>query len=310
MTVTDSWLYRVVERFRHMVDDPGGKYDDNYILREFVPPAVSAAMSYMAFTASNPVVIRFPLTLTNGQEYYQLPRAHQYLRVARFDDQGRVLEEYYPRNDFNPLGPGIAVEDFVLRIQPLPTLTRDDWTVLYIPHSDGRYHYASGGRLDSTRTVLTLAPTATLGDLDREEGAYVGCKLRLIPVSGGTIESRLITAYDPETRQVTVRRPFAAASDTLTDSSSSTDNQESLTYEIVPTWHTNAMANAIAAKSALYAAPGLGLSQSKQAAVAVIYRDAMKNLGDSLSFKQGRVGSAFQRDTIDNEDLYNAGGIW
>jgi hypothetical protein len=299
-STNQSWLFRTIERVRNLIDDPGDKYDDNYILRECVSAAVSDIFSYLNQSDDTQVIIRHPISLVVDQEYYQLPRVHKFLRVAQFNADGTLKDDWYPENEFSYQGPGWRIEANTLAFRPFPRRA-EDWDVWYVPSAEAFFHYATDGRLDDTLTVLSLSTSPTLGDLDRFDGAYVGQMARLVPLDG-VVEERLIVAHDADANTVTVRRPFTFASGALDDDSSSTGNMEALIYEIAPVWATQSMAWAVAAQSAMYLAPGLGISQARLNGMILAYRRSIKTLGDGVSHREGRKGKRFARGTIDNAD--------
>jgi hypothetical protein len=298
-SINQSWIYRCLERIRNLLDDPADKYDNAYLLREAIAPAVSDVFSYLNHSDDTQVIVRHPVTTVVDQEYYQLPRAHKVLRVAVLNDDGSLRHDWYPRDEFHWFGPGWRLEGNTLAVRPYPQ-TAEDWEVWIVPAAEAYLHYATQGRLNDALTVFALDTTPTLGELDRFDGAYVGQMLRLLP-GNGVIEERLITAHDAQANTVTVRRPFTYATGSLDAASSSTDNQEALTYEIAPVWPTQAMGWAVASQAALYLAPGLGVSQARVQGLVLAYRRSMKTLGDSISHRQARTGKSWERFTIDNE---------
>ena len=88
----------------------------------------------------------------------------------------------------------------------------DTLTLMYTPNNDMHPHYALTGNLTDASTLI-LDPNATVGVLDRREGAYIGSTLRLIPTGNEEVQERIIGTHvrDADSNWiVTVRTPFDA----------------------------------------------------------------------------------------------------
>lgn len=299
MHPSGSMLLTLIERIRAYLDVPvvTAKYDNNYMLRHVIVPAMVDVWSRISNTADNPVLIRFPISLVQDQEFYQLPPCIGMVhRIVVRDEGGDVLRDFVPRGEMHPSGPGWAIEGNLLALRPFP-LGGMDVDIIYAHSGDVMPHYATDGELNADLTALLLDYQPELGDVDRRPNAYAGQVLRLLPASPGTIEERVIASHDPVAREVVVRRPFVVATGAT---SATTTEPEALAYEIVPAGLQH-LTEAIAAWGALKMGTGLRIPQTQAAQIMLQYRSALKTCYDNFANIQGRTSDHFQKAHVDSE---------
>lgn len=307
-------LYRyAIEMVRANVNEVAAdaKFDDVYISRFFVHPACSDVLQRVTMNSTNRIVVRHRITTVLGQEHYILPpHVGQVIRIAVLDENGIVQQEAMPRGEFNPCGPGWALEGTTLTIRPFPAsediAACDVW---FIPNADVAPHYADGGGtagyttafgVMSSSTTFKLAAAPIIGDLDLRDNAYAGYVLRVLSSTDHTlVQERIISSYARSTRICTLRSAFG------TVVTNSPDKQ--LAYEVIPIWSLAAW-DTIAWQAACRIAAARNLSGSKKDSLTQMFGASMKTLRDGFANAQGRTGKTFERNTVDNPDL--AEGNW
>lgn len=283
MAVEDkSILKQIVKQVRSYMAETSvdGQYTDAELIRNDLRPAIMDVMNRLRnANRSGPILTSYSFNLVEGQRTYKLPPACATVYgVYVLNSDGDRIAEVLPnqRRNINGFiwalegGPG-ALE---IKIEEEP-LARDEETTVEVEFGssyDVLPHYTEASAtavFNSTKTVLTLDNTTTLGDLDDRENAFAGCILRVLGKGSSPnpiTEERIISRSDWSSGgggiwTVTVRTPF-------TDLTAATTG---LSYEIVPAsmW---CVAEAIALRMSL-----------------------------KLGSKQGRVMSATQRRNMEME---------
>lgn len=292
MHSSGSALYTIIEKIRSFLDssDLNGKYDNDWLTKHIISPALVDVLSRISLTDQNPIVIRQTITVETGTEHYALPpNIQRVLRIAKLNEGGGLVWDWLPEVEMHPNGPMWSLEGNVLSLRPFPN-TDEDITIWYTPNGSVCPHYsAGGGACDSatSATEFTLTATPTLGVLDRRENAYTGCVLRfLTPLK--VWQERIIESYDAATRVCTLRVP-------ITDAGSTTGH----TYEIMPPAHY-ALWEAIAAWGAMKLGTAAKISGQHMEHIRVQFAASIKTIRDQLSAIQARTGRYLAKNTIDN----------
>ena len=293
MNSTGSFLHTVLDRIRTYIDEPelDAKFNNDFIVRHFICPAIDDVLGRVTMTDEAPVVARLTITLDTETEFYQLPpTVGEVLRFARHDTNMCLLEDWGPGDDKDWYGPGWVLEGNVIRFNPLPD-TEYDWTLWFIPTPTVSPHYsADGGNFpdDTVPTEFILDSAPDLGILDRRENAYAGYYLRIL-TTGGIWEERLIESYDPADRTCTLRLPLLH----VTEGSS-------IRYEVAPPLN-QALWEAIACRASQKVAVGRRLPGNVQQGLMTEYQMAIKTVRDRASTKQTITPKSHNRKTIRNE---------
>lgn len=295
MHTSGSILKTIVERTRFLLDRPStDRYIDDYLVRNVIMPKFVEVMNSIDMSSGELVVLRQSLSLVAGTEYYQLPpNIGSILRlVIRDTASGLVTNDWKPRNENHPDGVGWRLEGNTLAFRPIP---QDDteWELWHLPTGNIELHYATDGAIVNASTI-TLSAAPALGMLDRNENAYVGQKIRCIPTSGGTIQTRIISQYAATTRTATLRTPLDLSSGNVLAIGA-------LTYEIAM-YGYQSLWNAIACKAAMFLGIPAGLSQARMRSIDIEYNAAMKAATDFISNRNERVSKHHERATVDHRD--------
>jgi hypothetical protein len=92
---------------------------------------------------SNPVVLRHAIEFDENTEYYQLPPSiGEIWRVALRNEDGMVVDEVVPRNEFHPHGVGWAIEGNTLRFDPKQKAATKQEHLEHLLRSQWRCHAA------------------------------------------------------------------------------------------------------------------------------------------------------------------------
>lgn len=312
MHETGSVLVSLVERIRAKLDLSTTKYDDAYIVQHVIMPEMMNVWSRISLTFSNPILIRHRITLTEGQRYYYLPpNVGEIWQIVRYDDNGRVYEEFDPLDRRAPIGPGWAIEGNMLVVEPEYNIQTGAWDVLYMPSGDFWPHYAKGGFIGSHTQTSTASDSSesdatstlsvdsgpTLGLVDRRPNAYAGAVLRVLRTADGSntiIEERIIESYDVEAGEITVRLPFDHYQD-----------QDPVWYEITHVG-MQCLVQAVAMSAAMNLGVDIDMSQRKAQQIQLEYRKALKTASDIMTHMNQRSPKHFARYTRYNDNR----GMW
>jgi len=294
----ESILHMILEKTRTSLERVAVdlNYSDDYIFRHGIVPEYGRVMSRIMNSASNPVLATQTISLVKDQRYYTIPAGvGEVVRLVELYDDGRVKGELIPRGEFNPRGPGWSIEGIRLSFRPYPQQAKD-YELWYIPSFDVVPHYAEDGTLESSRDTLTFGglterqiwSSQMLGDVDRRNGAYTGCVLRIFGTNDG-VEERQITAHDNTAGDITTPDGFQMAAGTVK-------------YEVVPS-HMFAVQDAVCASAIMnLAASSKSVSKSQHAMLVHNFRSAMKTSMDHFTFMQNRVPKHYDKKTVDNEN--------
>lgn len=275
------------------------QYNDAFVARQVIPQVYEEVMGLLKLNSENPILFRFSVDLVIGTEYYILPPAIQQIwRLGKIDaTTGTTTNDWFPRDEFSPLGRGWSIEANMLSFSPPPTMA-ETWTLWYIPSCDFMCHKGTGAYSlsdtgDDDRTTITLAAAPDLGLLDQRPNAYAGAVLRIIQ-SGVPWQERVIDSYDVANRRAHVRIPF--------DSTNWVDVDDPVTYEIAPIAWTS-LWNAISLRVAFNLGVARNLSEKKLGLIDGEYRRAVKAIRDKLGNIMGRRTKGFANQTYDNIDF-------
>jgi hypothetical protein len=293
----DSVINTLLRRIRFYLDEPeDDKYTDNDLLDLVVPPAIQEVWGYMHNTSDNPIIASFSISVTTSTTEYILPPSVQAVhQLVRLDSNDQWVYEYRPNSKAHTLGPNWFIEGNILRWEPKP-IRAETLVLMYTPVPDQPPSYGTG-TLAADLTTLTLASNAALGFRDKRVNGYVGAVLRLIHDDG--IETRIISAYDPSTRQVTVRHAFTV------------EDAGSVTYEIFPIGSA-AFTEAIALSAVLKLGAARGLSAVRTKHFMDLFRQARRTETQRLTNMMARRGKHIDKRTRDNPDagLQGLYGPW
>lgn len=298
MHSSGSILKTYCEKVRHYLDDPDldAKYDDNYLVRFFLPSAMTDVISRVSQMSDAQILSSFQITVNAGTTHYKLPPAvAQVVRIGSIETQtGLFVEDLKPRNQFHLNGPGWTVQGNAIVFQPGVEYTKT-YTVVFVPSGDIQCHYVSTATGALTGTAQFILPTTlTLGTLDKRPNAYQGSYLRIF---GANVTDEIVIAgYDADTRDVTPSiTPVNAAGPTYFYS-----------YEIVP-FLLEPMIDAISISAAMRAGVGRKINQAHMQSLMLAYKQAIKTAHDTLANMNGRVGKSFFSPTIDSTPGFYVG---
>jgi hypothetical protein len=305
VTSTQSTVYRLVEKVRFLLNEPevDARWPDAYLLNEVIQPAYVTVLSRLSLQQDNPPILRATLSLTNGQEFYELPTGcRAVVALGKIEDTSKKMTvDWLPGHLMSTWGIGWALVGNTIQFNPVPT-TDETWTLWYIPSGDFFPHYATTGVQSNTDddNVFRVATAPSLGLSDLRPNAMAGGLLRCLLVGGVTYTvERMITAslYDGSACRVTLSHDLPTSLLSVTG----------VKYEVVPQGFP-LMWKAVA----LYAACELAIARNvnaKEMRHLYLERDnTMKTLYDDLSSLNARMGKAMRKDTTDNPDL-TLGGL-
>lgn len=319
MHSSGSFLRLIIAQARFYLDEVtvDAKYGDSFIVSNLIYPVMTDVLARLNLNQDNPITVRHEIVLKTGVEHYILPPTCQEIwRVATTDENNRILADWYPKGQMNPMGPGWSIEGNSLTVRPLPTASAA-MQVWYIPTGNVLSHLGTGYLQGNE---LVLAGTPTLGMRDKRPNAYTGSVLRIL---GETWQERIIQSYDVRQRIVTVRVPFeeeweetssentevtggtfsgsstSSGGFTTSNVSSSGGYAQTVTYEIAPVYSA-ALWEAIACGVALKIATARNAKETKVALIEREYRKALKTIIDNLANLQMRAPKGYDRDTVDH----------
>lgn len=285
-------LKTMLEKIRFNVNLPTvDRYSDDTLTRFHLMPAYVEVLDRIRMSSSNPIILRHRFTTVIDQEHYILPPCvAEVWRLAQVDEHGNITEEFEPRGQWHPNGPGWMLQENMLSFRPFPS-SETEWDLWYVPSFDATLHFASDGLIvGNTRKIIKLSESPALGHLDQRINAYAGAVLRKIH-EGEPHEERVISAYDQDTREASWDVAF-----TVTGNDAS-----SVTYEIAPIG-TRALGEAIAAVASLHMGVSVNVTQKKILMLELLERRAIKAARDKISNLLGRHAKYFESDTIDAKD--------
>lgn len=290
MHSSQSFLKTVVQRVRQLVDEPevSAKYPDDRLMSDVIVPCMVEVWSRLTLSDGAPPILTMDLDIAANVTRYQLPPGvAEVIRIGQKDEDGRQIRDWRPQGIYAPWGPGWRLERNVVVFEPETTVVLD-WTVDYIPSGDILAHYSESGGEILTTTTVKLASSPSLGMLDRRDNAYGGMMLRMIPTSG-VIEERLVSAYDASTRVATLHVA-------LDHGSVGTGKA----YEVVPWTWSQAVWDAVAARSALRVATFRRAGNNVMQQLTIEYNRTLKTAFDLFNHVQNRSPKHYDRNTVDS----------
>jgi hypothetical protein len=295
MHSSGSILKTYCEKVRHYLDDPDldAKYDDNYLVRFFLPSAMTDVISRVSQMSDAQIVSSFEITVQPGTDHYKLPPAvAQVLRIGTVEPvTGLFLEDMKPRNQFNINGPGWAIVGNTIKFLPAVE-TQKTMTVVFVPSGDVMCHYVSTATAQFlSQTEFIMPTTVTLGTHDKRPHAYLGCYARIF--GANVTDELLVTEHDVASRVLS----FSTAPINSIGISSV------YSYEVVP-FLMEPMIDAISISAAIRAGVGRKINQTHMQSLMLAYKQAIKTAHDTLANMNGRVGKYFAGNTIDSNYFY------
>lgn len=295
MNTSMSFLDTVLDRVRFYLDEPDvdAKYNNDYIVRHCICPAMVDVVSRLNNTTQGQIILKYDISILSTETRYKLPPCVQ--EVVRFvvtDQNNNMILDISPRDRMDYRGQNWSLEgfpgsmEFVLEGLVTGSTTAQIW---YVSNGDVIPHKGSG-TLDAGLDTMTLATSPTLGELDRRIGGYNGQVLRLIPTgTAGIVEERIIKKhYYDGGWKVDTYLPFTNA----------TAGSGKL-YEIAPVG-SQPLANAISLWAAMQVGTARKVTQAHYERMRTGYVQALKTIGDNMTGMQSRVPAHFVRATPDN----------
>ena len=153
MHSSNSILRTYTEKVRQYLDSPDldSKYDNDYLVRYILSPAMVDVQTRISMMGDNPIIVRHDITIVNDIEYYQLPPSiREVIRLTILDSDGHVIRDSLPRNEFNPHGPNWKLEGNLLAIRPRPS-EGETLSLWYTPSGDMQALLGTAGNLEATQ---------------------------------------------------------------------------------------------------------------------------------------------------------------
>lgn len=292
MHSSGSIIKTYCEKVRHYLDDPDldAKYDDNYLVRFFLPSAMTDVISRVSQMSDAQILSSFQITVSAGTNHYKLPPAvGQVVRIGTTESvTGLFIEDLKPRNQFNMNGPGWSIQGNTLVFLPAVEITKT-YTIVFVPSGDIQCQYVTANGASLVQSVnsngtFSLATTPTLGSDDKRPNSYQGAYLR---VFGSVTDEVIITDHDATLKIVTPSTPLLNSV------------AAGYSYEIVP-FLLEPMIDAISISAAMRAGVGRKINQAHLQSLMLAYKQAIKTAHDTLANMNGRVGKGFYGATIDS----------
>lgn len=300
MNSKDSIIHFLLDKTRAYLDEPttNAKYDNDFLLSNFITPAMVNVTARINLGADNPIRLEHTITLAKGVNRYILPpNVGEIYRVGKIEsDTGLVSQDLKPGNEFNLSGPNWQIEGNTIAFRPHIQDSEDGETITiyYIPNGDFQMHYSDdGASLDGTKKIVTLDGALSgdndIGYFDKRDKAFTGAIIRLFRSGNTTVEERIIKSFDYATEKVTVDEAFVNVG----------GGTSGLRYEIVPQGVTS-LSQAIALSAAMDLGAGRDITAKKMNYLITQYKMAIKSIIDNRSNMQARVGKRFDGNTLDN----------
>lgn len=230
-------LRGAIAQIRLFLDDPSVrvKYSDTKIL-DLMNESYQEILRDVYAMALNKLTMKFPITFTDGTDYYQLPpTVGEVIGITYTNDYGSTEVDLLPRPWGSPYEFGWKVEAGG-RLYVKPTLGLGWPNTLdleYVPSGDVVMHV---GRIDKTTATTTkiymgeVASPTVVGSIDRRPHAYKGCYLSLFAHENTAqkpagydrypIQQRIISTWDVASGETVVDPAFDFDPSTLNDAGS------------------------------------------------------------------------------------------
>jgi hypothetical protein len=292
MHSSGSILKTYCEKVRHYLDDPDldAKYDDNYLVRFFLPSAMTDVISRVSQMSDAQVCSSYTLSLVAGTDAYKLPPAvAQVLRIGTLEaTTGLFIEDYKPRNQFSTKGTNWSIQGNTIVFQPGIEADKDV-VVVFVPSGDIMCHYDSSGTASvNSNGTFTMATTPTLGSMDKRPNSYQGSYLRVF--GSDLIDEVVVTDHDAVLKVLTPTTGFQNAVGLYN-------------YEVVP-FLLEPVIDAVSISAAMRAGVGRKINQTHMQSLMLAYKQAIKTAHDTLANMNGRIGKRFDGDTLDANRFY------
>lgn len=230
---SQSMLVRMIEKVRKWSDEPklNSKYSDTWCI-ERAENVYALVLGEKRRQEQDPIVATVEVTITSGQETYQLPTCMGPVQAVYYIDQNTQygLKLFYLRyGSHASAGKGVWVEGHTLKVQRGYSYIDQPLQVEFWPTGCARLHSGTC-TLNSDGDEATFGTTPYLGVLDKAVNGLAGSVFRIFNVTGTTvvgdvIQERVITAYNAVTRVATLQHAL--------DPVPTTDDG-SIFYEIAP----------------------------------------------------------------------------
>lgn len=297
MHSSGSFLKSVIEKIRINTDEPEvtSKYTDDILVRQFIADAWAETLGMLKLSADHLPLISFTFSLVQNQARYVIPAVlDSVVRLVQKDAaSGFITADWRPRGDLHPWQAGWRIEGNEIVFDPVPSVSSNSWIILGVPSGDTNLHYGTGTVVSTTQVQLASTPDIGLRDL--RPNAYIGMTLRVLSAMRQWQE-RTITAYDVDTRTVTVGSAMTQSGTALPD------NGQSVVYEIAPLGMRQ-LWSAVAWKTSMSVMTGRDASQKRLVQFELQYQRALKSLMDRAKM-QRRVIQHYNRNTVDNTALF------
>lgn len=295
MHSSGSIIKTYCEKVRHYLDDPDldAKYDDNYLVRFFLPSAMTDVISRVSQMSDAQIVSSFEITVQPGTDSYKLPPAvAQVLRIGTVEPvTGLFIEDFKPRNQFNINGPGWAIVGNTIRFLPSVD-TEKTMTIVFVPSGDVMCHYVSSATGQFlAQNSFVMPTTVTIGSHDKRANSYLGCYVRIF--GSNVTDELLVQGHDVASRVLSFS----------TTPLNTMGLSSYYSYEVVP-FLLEPLIDAISISAAMRAGVGRKINQVHMQSMMLAYKQAIKTAHDTLANMNGRIGKRFDGDTVDSKYFY------
>jgi len=224
MARTDGFLTRGIAWFRLYTDEPAVnvKYTDANIIvmlesaYKYILDSINRAMP-MGKNIFVPVQTYADVEMgdpDDEQRYSLPPYMGQLIVVKHLSSDSDVLGTVWSRGTYHPGGKGIRIEQDTLWVGENMFPEGDFLRFEYVPSGCAALHEGTATAVAADGSTITLAATATLGELDTHPHAYAGARVRVLSATGAGaannyVQERTIASYAHTTRVATLNEPFS-----------------------------------------------------------------------------------------------------
>lgn len=291
MHTSGSLIRTAIEDMRVLLNEAtlDSKYPDQFLVRTALGAAMAQLFTKASQVSTERIFIRMPISIVAGQQYYNLPPCVEQVHcIRKYDDDGKLLWDWRPRNMYHRNGPAWTLEHRTLSLFPIPQAD-EDCELWYTPSGHFNMHYSEDGEVSSATapTSFTLSAAPTLGLIGKGENEYVGHILRSLD---DIHAERVISGYTNSSRVVSLRTPLPNLGGTTARS-----------YEVVPAG-MGPFWSAAASLAALRIGVGRKIDGSHYGMIVSQHKGDLKALRDSLNQMNSRFSRSFRLNTIDNPD--------
>lgn len=301
---TGTYIKGATEDVRRYTDEPNvnAKWNDADILAK-LNEAWAEVYVDITFNEEWPVLVKYNVSFSDGAAIVILPpNVGEMIQVAKMSEDGsrQVIWELDTRSQFDVSGWGVRITGNTMELGSSWQGATEIMELMYIPNGvvaplDGKWI----GSETFTGTSITLATTATNGNLPTLPNCLAGYMFRTVPAAGtvpvdgdsSTIQQEhLITAYNPVTRVATLATDLNPSIDISADGT--------VIYEIVPLLHPLLRGIvAVRASQNILSAEG---NKDRAGMLALEYRRKMRSLKLQVASINGRKATQFEGGTRDD----------